>query len=893
MSIRNFSHLFQPKSIAVIGASTRPHSVGATVMKNLLADGFEGPIMPVNPKYEAVGGVLAYTNVAALPRVPDLAILCTPPATVPQLIAELGQRGTKAAVVLTAGLEATSESAGMTFQQRMLEAARPHMLRILGPNCVGLIIPTIGLNASFAHATVQAGQIAFVSQSGALATAVLDWARTNGIGFSHFVSLGNSADVDFGDVLDFLGSDPQTRSILLYIESIKHARKFMSAARAAARNKPVIVLKAGRVAEGAKAAASHTGALAGSDDVYDAAIRRAGMLRVDTFEDLFDAVETLSRAKPLSGDRLSILTNGGGPGVMATDTAIARGARITMLSDQTMQRLDAVLPATWSKGNPVDIIGDAPAQRYLDALEIISEEPETDAILFIHAPTAIVRSDTIAEALVPSIQESSKPLFACWLGGDAVAGARRVFAQAGIPNYDSPEDAVNAFLQIVNYRRNQASLMETPPSMPKEFTPDTALARRVIAEALAAGRDLLTEPEAKSVLAAYQIPTVETRIARKPQECSSLAVEIGFPVAIKILSPDITHKSDVGGVVLGLENVEQVEAAAMAMIARIEQVQPQARIDGITVQAMVRWPGAHELIVGASEDPIFGPTILFGHGGTAVEVIADRAISLPPLNIVLARELVTRTRVAKLLAGYRNRPAADLDGICRTLLHVSQLVSDIPEICELDINPLLANETGVLALDARLKVAATETIGSARLAIRPYPHELEETITFDGGPLVLRPIRPDDEPAHRVLFSKLNPEDVRFRFFGQLREPIESELARYTQIDYEREMAFVATRNDANDEPETLGVARVATDPDNVTAEFAIVVRSDLKGKGLGSMLLKKLIDYCRQRRTTQVVGHVLPDNTRMLALATKCGFQLAEKTDERVIEVRRLLAMK
>ncbi|MCA9142273.1 MAG: bifunctional acetate--CoA ligase family protein/GNAT family N-acetyltransferase [Planctomycetaceae bacterium] len=893
MSIRNLDHLFQPKSIAVIGASTRPHSVGATVMKNLLAGGFGGPIMPVNPKYDAVGGVLAYPNVAALPRVPDLAILCTPPATVPQLITELGQRGTKAAVVLTAGLETPSEPGEVTLQQRMLEAARPHMLRILGPNCVGLIIPTIGLNASFAHATVQAGRIAFVSQSGALATAVLDWARTNEIGFSHFVSLGNSADVDFGDVLDFLGSDPKTRSILLYIESIKHARKFMSAARAAARNKPVVVLKAGRVAEGAKAAASHTGALAGSDDVYDAAIRRAGMLRVDTFEDLFDAVETLSRAKPLSGDRLSILTNGGGPGVMATDTAIARGARIATLSDQTMQRLDAVLPATWSKGNPVDIIGDAPAQRYLDALEIISSDPESDAILFIHAPTAIVSSNEIAKALVPSIQGSPKPMFACWLGGDAVAGARRTFAQAGIPNYDSPEDAVNAFLQIVNYRRNQASLMETPPSVPKDFTPDTALARRVIAEALAAGRDLLTEPEAKSVLAAYQIPTVETRIARKPLECASLAAEIGFPVAIKILSPDITHKSDVGGVVLGLENVRQVEAAALAMIARIEKSQPRARIDGITVQAMVHWPGAHELIVGASEDPIFGPTILFGQGGTAVEVIADRAISLPPLNMALARELVSRTRVAKLLAGYRHRPAADLDAIYRTLLQVSQLVSDIPEIGELDINPLLANETGVLALDARLKVSVTETLGSARLAIRPYPHELEATITFDGGPLVLRPIRPDDEPAHRTLFSKLDPDDVRFRFFGQLREPIPSELARYTQIDYEREMAFIATRDRVNDEPETLGVARSATDPDNVTAEFAIVVRSDFKGKGLGSMLLRKLIDYCRQRRTTQIVGHVLADNTRMLALAAKCGFQLTDKPHEGVVEVCLPLALK
>ena len=887
MSIRNLEYLFRPESVAVIGASIRPHSVGATVMKNLLAGGFVGPIMPVNPKYEAVGGVLAYPNVEAMPRVPDLAVVCTPPATVAELVAELGQRGTKAAVVLTAGLDAIWERTGKSFQQSMLEAARPHMLRVLGPNCVGLIIPKIGLNASFAHTTVDAGRIAFVSQSGALATAVLDWARTNEIGFSHFVSLGNSADVDFGDVLDYLGSDPDTRSILLYIESIKQARKFMSAARAAARNKPVIVLKAGRVAEGAKAAASHTGALAGSDDVYDTAIRRAGMLRVYTIEDLFDAVETLSRAKPLSGDRLSILTNGGGPGVMATDTAIARGARIAALSQQTLQRLDAVLPPTWSKGNPVDIIGDAPARRYLDALEILSRDPETDAILFIHAPTAIVSSAAIAESLVANMKESSKPLFACWLGGDAVASARRTFSQAGIPTYHSPEDAVNAFLQIVDYRRNQTSLMETPTSVLEQLTPDTALARRVIAHAINAGRELLTEPEAKAVLAAYQIPTVETRIAKNSEECARLATEIGYPVAIKTLSPDITHKSDVGGVVLGLENADQVEAAASDMLARIKQLQPDARIEGLTVQQMVRWPGAHELIAGVSEDPIFGPVILFGHGGTAVEVIADRAVSLPPLNMPLARDLVSRTRVAKLLAGYRDRPAADLDAIYRTMLKVAQLIADIPEVCELDINPLLANETGVLALDARLRVASAKTNGSQRLAIRPYPQELEETIHFDGQPLMLRPVRPEDEPAHRILFSKLLPEDVRFRFFGVLREPIDSELARYTQIDYEREMAFIATRKDAHDKPETLGVARVTTDPDNLTAEFAIVVRSDLKGRGLGSVLLGKLIKYCRDRRTSRVVGRVLPDNTRMLALAEKCGFQIANKTVEGLIEVR------
>ncbi|MEM9658972.1 MAG: CoA-binding protein, partial [Planctomycetota bacterium] len=474
MSIRNLDRMFRPTSVAIIGASTRSQSVGATVMRNLLSGGFAGPIMPVNPKYDAVLGVLAYPDVEQLPRTPDLAVICTPPETVPQLVAQVARLGTRAAVVLSAGLDASSAKAGVTLQQAMIDAARPRLLRILGPNCVGLIIPRLGLNASFAHETVHPGQIAFVSQSGALATAILDWARTKEIGFSHFVSLGNSADVDFGDVLDYLGSDPNTRSILLYIESIRHARKFLSAARAAARNKPVIDVKAGRVAEGAKAAASHTGALAGADDVYDAAIRRAGMLRVYTIEDLFDAVETLGRAKPVSGDRLVILTNGGGPGVMATDVAVARGARMATLSDKTLRLLDAVLPKTWSKGNPVDIIGDAPPERYVDALQILSTSSEADAVILIHAPSAIVASDKIADALAPATRALKKPLFACWLGGEGVAKARRIFIRGGIPTYDSPEDAVNAFLQIVDYRRNQETLMETPPSVRQDASPDTA-----------------------------------------------------------------------------------------------------------------------------------------------------------------------------------------------------------------------------------------------------------------------------------------------------------------------------------------------------------------------------------------------------------------------------------
>ena len=886
MSIRHLNSLFRPKSVAVIGASVRPHSVGATVMENLLSGGFQGPILPVNPKYEAVRGVLAYPNVAVLPHGPELAVLCTPPHTVPGLISELGERGTRAAVVLTAGLRQNPGPEGRPLEQDMLAASKPHGLRILGPNCVGLIVPGLGLNASFAHASIPPGQIAFVSQSGAMATAILDWSKTRGIGFSYTISLGDSADVDFGDVLDYLGSDPDTQSILLYIESIKHARKFLSAARAAARSMPVIALKAGRVAEGAKAAASHTGALAGADDVYDAAIRRAGMLRVYSIEDLFDAVETLGRAQPVTGDRLAILTNGGGPGVMATDAAIARGASIAELSPETLQQLNTVLPATWSKGNPVDIIGDAPAERYRQALEILASDPGTDAILFIHAPSAIVQSDVIAESLVPLIGRLNKPLFACWLGGRAIRQARRTFTQAGVPTYDTPEDAVSALLQILNYRRNQETLMETPPVVAEGASPDTAGARQIIERALAEERDLLTEPEAKAILSAYRIPTVETRIAANPAECRRLAAEIGCPVAVKILSTEITHKSDVGGVILDLESPEQAAEAAEAMRTRIQQLKPDARIDGFTVQAMARRPDAHELILGASEDPVFGPIILFGQGGTAVEVVADRAIALPPLNIALARELVSRTRVARMLAGYRDRPAVDMTALHRALLRLSRLICELPEVLELDINPLLADEQGVLALDARLRVAHADSAGSKRLAIHPYPRELEEVINFDGRELMLRPIRPEDEPAHRAFFHRLHEDDVRFRFFGLLREPTRFDLARYTQIDYEREMAFIASRTNEAGEPETLGVSRVATDPDNIAAEFAIIVRSDLKGKGLGSLLLEKLIAYCRARGTQRVVGRVLSSNTRMLALAREFNFELESTDQNGAIEV-------
>lgn len=880
MSVRNLKYLFEPSSIAVIGASPKPHSVGATVLQNLLAGGFRGTVMLVNPKYDMMADLKVYASAAKLPGAPDLAVICTPPSTVPGIIADLGKLGTKAAIVLTAGLGAVKDLRGRTMKDLMLAAAKPHLLRILGPNCVGLLVPGLGVNASFAHTGALPGKIAFVSQSGAMVTGVLDWAKSRGIGFSKFISLGDSADVDFGDVLDYLASDPETHAILLYMEAITDARKFMSAARAAARSKPTLVIKAGRAPEGAKAAASHTGALTGSDDVYDAAIRRAGMLRVYTTMDLFDAVETLGRSRPVRGDRLAIITNGGGPGVLATDALIGKNGRLANLSPQAMEKLDKILPQTWSRGNPVDIIGDAPAERYIAAMEVLLQEPEVDATLFIHAPTAIVPSAEIAAAVAPVAKAAPRNVLACWLGGESVAQARTIFSEAGIPTYNTPEEAVRGFMQTVQYHRNQQLLMEVPASVSDAFAEDRTTARSIVQRVLADGRNALSEPEAKQVLAAYGVPVVQTRSVRTVEEAARCAAEIGFPVALKILSPDIVHKSDVGGVVLDLEDAESVTAAATAMNKRLRELRPAARLDGFSVQSMVRRTEAHELIVGVATDPVFGPVILFGQGGIAVEVTADHAVALPPLNMVLARDLISRTRVSRLLAGYRHRSATDIDAICHTLIQISHLIIDIPEIAELDINPLLADEKGVIALDARISVKAADKGGVDRLAIRPYPEELEEWIAWQGEPILLRPIKPEDGPQHIEFFSSLDPEDVRMRLFVRMRELSHAQLARMTQIDYNREMAFIATRKGEDGGSETLGVARVIFDPDNVSAEFAISVRSDLKGKGLGRILMSKLIAYCCERGAHEIVGETLSYNKPLLTLVKGLGFETHRSLD-------------
>ncbi|HWA31796.1 MAG TPA: GNAT family N-acetyltransferase [Rhizomicrobium sp.] len=872
MTTRNLDAIFHPGSIALIGASNRPHSVGAVIAQNLREGGFDGPILPVNPKHTSVAGILCYPDVASLPVTPDLAVICTPPQTVPGLVAELGARGTRAAIVVTAGFREGGNAAGMALQTAMLDAARPHLLRVIGPNCLGVISTPINLNASFAPRTPKPGNVAFVAQSGAMVTTVLDWASGRGIGFSHLVSLGDMSDVDFGDMLDFLANDQNTSAILLYIEAVTAARKFMSAARAASRVKPVIAIKAGRQAAAAKAAASHTGALAGIDGVYDAAFARAGILRANDLDEIFDAVETLAYRPRIGGDRLAIVTNGGGVGVLATDALIAQGGALAALSKDTVAKLDKVLPPTWSHGNPIDIIGDADDKRYRAALDAIAGADDIDAALVLNCPVAVASSIDAAHAVADA--KPNMPVLANWFGAQS-AQSRPIFAGAGIPAYDTPEKAVRGFMHMVRYRRMQENLQEVPSATPTTFRHDCKHAREIIAAALKRGGGWLDPLEVNALFDCYGIPVVRTVIAATPEAAADAAAKIGAPVALKILSRQITHKSDVGGVALDLTGADAVKTAAATMLGRVQKAAPNAHIDGFVVQEMIRRPDAYELILGMAVDRTFGPFLLFGQGGTAVEIINDKALALPPLNLKLAREAMARTRVWRQLQGYRDRPPAAIDAIALTLVKLSQLVADLDEVTEFDINPLLADEHGVVALDARVRVKplAPEEPAHERLAIRPYPNELESDIDVPGaGCFHMRPVRPEDAAAFTQFASRLSNEDMRMRFFSPLRVLPASLLARLTQIDYDREMALVLF--DASGAAAAVG--RLAADPNGLRAEFALVVRTDLKGRGIGSVLLQKLIAYARQRGIAEIWGNVLMDNTTMLALCRDLRFDIS-----------------
>ena len=890
MSTRNLEALFWPRSVAVIGASNRPRSVGNVTMRNLLDAGFEGPTFPVHPRDHEVAGIAAYASVSALPEVPDLAVIATPAATVPGIVADLAAAGTRAAIVLSAGLRDRVDESDTSLQQAMLDAARPALLRILGPNCVGFLNPRIGLNASFAHTSAPSGRIAFVTQSGALATAVLDWSRSTGVGFSCFVSLGDAADIDVADLLDYLQQDEGTDAILLYVEGITHARKFMSAARAAARTKPVVVMKSGRMAEGARAAHSHTGALIGADDVFDAAFQRAGLLRVFALEDLFGAASTLGSVDRLPGDRLAIITNGGGPGVLATDALVAGGGRLAELSSSTLGQLDAVLPPTWSGANPVDLIGDAGGERYAQAVRIVLEDEGVDVALVMYVPTAITSATETATAVIKAVPATNGRVLTSWLGMDGVEPARALLRAAGFPTYNTPAQAVGAFLQLVQYQQSQEMLLETPALSADEGSPDRETARAVIEGALRVGRSMLTEPEAKAVVEAYGIPTVPTRTATSSEEAVDAAAAFGYPVAVKLLSPDISHKSDVGGVVLDVGDGDAVAEACRAITERTAERRPEARLEGFTVQPMIRRAHARELLVGALTDATFGPVIALGRGGTEVELFAQRAIALPPLSENLADDLIRRSGLGPLLGEFRDHPQADRGALRKSLARVGRLMAELPEVIELDINPLLIDEQGVLALDARIRVAVAGGSGVERLAIRPYPEEFEERATLRSGlKVLLRPIKPEDEPAQRRFFEELRPSDIYFRFFDTLREMSHPELARYTQIDYDREMAFLVQPM-GEGEAETIGFIRSVSDPEGESADFALVVGADWQERGLGYALLEKLLRYGQQRGLREISAEVLLENEAMLDLAASLGFEREATSDPTRVLVRKTL---
>ncbi|SEM46691.1 acetyltransferase [Pseudoxanthomonas sp. GM95] len=882
MSTYRLKSVFAPQSIAIIGGSPRERSAGRAVVRNLRAAGFPGKIAWVNARYGQIDGMATVRELADLDYVPDLVIVTAPAPIVPQVVATAAQRGVAAAIILTAGL---GEGPG-SLAEATERAARVHGLRILGPHCLGVIAPHAKLNASIAAHTPLPGDLALISESSAIAAALVEWGVQHQVGFSAVVSLGDALDVDFSDLLDHFATDYRTRAILLYVESIQDARKFMSAARAAARAKPVVVVKSGR---GRSAGgATHTQTLARPDAVYDAAFRRAGLLRVGALDELFAAAQTLGRLGTFPGRRLAILSNGGGVGQLARDQLGTLGGTLANLSGATVDRLDRALP-DWSRDNPVDIVVDADGERYAAAIEALLADAENDAVLVVNVPTAFTSSADAARALTRSVGERSrhsraKPVFAVWLGGGEAALS--ALNAAHIPNYATESDAIAGFMHLVRYREAQAALMETPPSLPEDFVVDTAAARAIVEAALADGRQWLDPIAATNVLRAYGIPTARIWAAADADAAVKLAqplLDEGLPVAVKVLSADITHKSDVDGVRLNLVSAEAVHAATSALIERARRLRPDARIDGVVVQPTVLRPKSRELIAGIADDAVFGPVIVFGRGGTAVEVIDDVALALPPLDLRLAHELIGRTRVSRILKAYRDVPAADERAVALVLVKLAQLAADIPEIRELDINPLLADRDGVVAVDARIAVARSRQLhkgrGHPRLSIFPYPKEWERRIALgDGSSAFVRPVRPEDDALFRAFFARVTDEDLRLRFFQSVKHFSHEFIARLTQLDYARSIALVAIEPNSG---EMLGAVRLLADADYDRGEYGILIRSDLKGAGLGWQLMRIMIEYAHWQGLRMVEGQVLRENRTMLAMCQQLGFTLKPDPDD------------
>jgi acetyltransferase len=886
--VRNLDKIFRPKSVAVLGASRTPNSLGFMVLRNLKEGGFTGPIHLVNPKYKRIGNNPCVAGVGQLSARPDLAVICTPAATVPELVRQCGEAGVGGVVILSAGFR-ESGPAGEALEQAIREAAMPFDgMRIVGPNCLGVMAPHSALNASFANLTPSKGNIAFLSQSGALCTAVLDWAIKENIGFSHFVSIGNTLDVGIGDLIDYFATDALTESIILYVESITESREFMSAARAFARRKPIIAYKAGRFAESAAAAASHTGALAGFDAVYEAAFRRAGIVRIMEMADMFNCAELLAREKVPRGPRLTIVTNAGGPGVMATDALLERKGVLARLGDATVEKLNQQLPATWSHGNPVDVIGDATPARLGSALTGVLADDGVDAALVVFAPQAVSKPTDAARAVIKVAKSSPKPVLTSWMGGVSMDSGLELLNGAGIPTYQTPEQAVRAFMYLVSYARTREVLYETPRDIPVEFRLDRDKLRAVFNTILSEGHDTLSESTSKALLEAYEIPVAKPFAARNADDAVQIARRIGYPVAMKVMSPQITHKTEVDGVALGLANDDAVEAAFARIVATANQKRPDARVEGVTVQKMVTYPSGLELIVGAKRDPIFGAVLLVGTGGTAAELFRDMALELPPLSERLARRMLESLRSWPLLQGYRGRPVVNIDRLIEVLMRLSYLVADYPEIKELDVNPLLVTPDDAIALDARIILDHDAVLHPVRpyshLAIRPYPEEyVKQTKLKDGRRVLLRPIKPEDEPMWHDLLASCSQESIWFRFRYVFKQTTHEMATRFCYIDYDREIAIVAEMEEG-DQRKLVGVGRLVADADRNDAEYAVLVADAYQDGGLGSLLTDYCLTIAEGWGIKQVVAETDPANRRMIELLKHREFDLDYSVSEDVV---------
>jgi len=883
--------IFNPQRIALVGVTTNPKSVGGKVLSNLVGGGFRGVVYPVNPDSEAVMGIQCYADVKTLPRTPDLAVICTPANQVPELVRACGEAGILGVIIMSSGFKETGPE-GKALEDRVMEEARKFEgMRILGPNCLGVIVPHRNLNISFANGIPKPGEIAFISQSGALCSSVLDWAIEEKIGFSYFVSIGNALDVAFGDLIDYFGEDEKSRSIILYIESISNAAKFMTAARAFARTKPIVVYKAGRFPESAKVAASHTGAMAAEDAIYDAAFQRIGISRVFEIGNIFDVAELIGRKKIPAGPRLAVVTNAGGPGVMATDALIAANGALARLSDESMEKLNESLPPSWSHGNPVDVLGDARSKRVMKAVKVVLDDKGVDAVLVILTPQAMTNPTTTAKALGELAATTSKPILATWMGGEQMHESNRVLNEAGVPTYMTPEQGVRAFMTLVEYSRNLETLYETPKDIPVEFPLDRKKLREQFDLLIAEKGNILSEDISKQLLESYGIPTTRPRPAATAEEAVKHADDIGYPVVLKILSPDITHKTDVGGVALDLRDAEMVREAFERVTGSASREQPGARIEGATVQPMIDIKDSVELILGTKKDPVFGTVIMVGSGGVTAELYRDRALGFPPLNERLARRMLESLKIWPLLQGYRGRRPVNMNRLLEILIRLSYLAADYPEISELDINPLLATEKEVIALDARVIIDG-DLVGKPRkpyahLVLRPYPEEYVRPVQLkDGTKLLLRPIKPEDEPMWMAMLSKCSKESIyaRFRYFFQWDS--HDTAARYCYIDYDREIAIVAEYSEG-DVKRLVGVGRLIANPDYENAEYAILAPDDFQNRGLGSILTDYCMEIAEKWNIKCLEAQTTTDNVRMLSVFSKRDFDIrTPETSGSLVEV-------